>query len=104
MSTLLVIFVSFLIVRAAAIASMMMGLDEKRTRFQALSAFTGIGFTTREAESIVNHPLRRRIISWLMVLGNAGIVTVIITATSSLVTSKGFQLSLNALILLVGSI
>jgi hypothetical protein len=101
--TLLVIFVSFLIVRAAAIALMMTGMDEKRARFQALSAFTGTGFTTREAESIVNHPLRRRIISWLMILGNAGIVTVIITATSSLVTSEGgYQLSLNALILLVG--
>jgi len=100
--TLLVIFISFLVVRAAAIALMMTGMDEKRARFQALSAFTGTGFTTREAESIVNHPLRRRIISWLMILGNAGIVTVIITATSSLVTSEGYQLSLNALILLVG--
>jgi hypothetical protein len=100
--TLLVIFVSFLIVRAAAIALMMTGLDEKKARFQALSAFTGTGFTTREAESIVNHPLRRRIISWLMILGNAGVVTVIITATSSLVTSEGFQVPLNALILLVG--
>lgn len=100
--TLLVIFVSFLIVRAAAIALMMTGLDEKKARFQALSAFTGTGFTTREAESIVNHPLRRRIVSWLMILGNAGVVTVIITATSSLVTSEGFQVPLNALILLVG--
>jgi hypothetical protein len=37
-----------------------------------------------------------------MILGNAGVVTVIITATSSLVTSEGFQVPLNALILLVG--
>jgi hypothetical protein len=100
--TLLVIFVSFLIVRAAAIALMMTGMSEKRARFQALSAFSGTGFTTKEAESVVNHPVRRRIISWLMILGNAGIVTVIITATSTLVTSKGYQLSLNVLILLVG--
>ncbi|MDI6886556.1 MAG: hypothetical protein QMD22_09525, partial [archaeon] len=54
--TLLVIFISFLVVRAAAIALMMTGMDEKRARFQALSAFTGTGFTTREAESVVNHP------------------------------------------------
>jgi hypothetical protein len=100
--TLLVIFISFLIVRAAAIALMLTGLDENRARFQALSAFTGTGFTTREAESVVLHPVRRRIISWLMVLGNAGIVTVIITATSTLVTSEGYQLSLNVLVLLVG--
>ena len=100
--TLLVIFISFLIVRAASIALMMTGLPEKKARFQALSAFTGTGFTSREAESVVNHPVRRRIISWLMILGNAGIVTVIITATSTLVTSEGYQLSLNVLILLVG--
>ena len=99
---LLVIFFSFLIVRAAAIALMMTGMDRKRAVFQALSAFTGTGFTTKEAESVVNNPLRRRIVSWLMILGNAGIVTVIITATSSLVTSEGYQLSINVLGLLVG--
>ncbi|MCK4736448.1 MAG: hypothetical protein KAT65_28600 [Methanophagales archaeon] len=100
--TLIVIFVSFLIIRAAAIALMMTGMSEKRARFQALSAFTGTGFTTKEAELVVNNPLRRRIISWVMILGNVGIVTVIITATSSLVTSKGYQLSINAVGLLVG--
>ncbi len=100
--TLLTIFISFLIVRAAAIALMMTGLDEKRARFQALSAFSGTGFTTKEAELVVNHPLRRRIVTWLMILGNAGIVVVIITATSSLITSTGYNLPINALILLIG--
>lgn len=100
--TLFVIFISFLIVRAAAIALMMTGLDEKRAKFQALSAFSGTGFTTKEAESVITDPKRRRIVSWLMILGNAGIVTVIVTATSSLVTSKGYQLSLNVLILAGG--
>jgi Trk-type K+ transport system membrane component len=100
--TLFVILVSFLIIRAAAIALMMTGMDEKRAKFQALSAFSGTGFTTKEAESVINNPKRRRIITWLMIMGNAGIVTVIITATSSLVTSKGYQLSLNVIILLAG--
>jgi len=100
--TLLVIFASFLIVGAAAIALMMTGMDEKRARFQALSAFSGTGFTTKEAESVVNHPSRRRIVSWLMILGNAGIVTVIVTATSSFITSKRYHLPINAFILLIG--
>lgn len=100
--TLLVILVSFLIIRAAAIALMMTGMDEKRAKFQALSAFSGTGFTRKEAESFINNPKRRRIITWLMILGNAGIVTVIVTTTSSLVTSKGYQLSLNVMILLGG--
>jgi hypothetical protein len=100
--TLLVIFVSFLIVRASAIALMMTGMDEKRARFQALSAFTGTGFTTREAEYVVSHPKRRRIVSWLMILGNAGIVTVIVAGTSSLATSKGFQVPINVVVLAAG--
>jgi hypothetical protein len=37
-----------------------------------------------------------------MILGNVGIVTVIITATSSMVTSEGYVLSINVLGLLVG--
>ena len=100
--TLLTIFISFLLVRAAAIALMMTGMNEKRAKFQALSAFTGTGFTTKEAESVLNHPLRRRIVSWLMILGNAGIVTVIITATSTLVISKGLNLPINVLALILG--
>jgi hypothetical protein len=48
-------------------------------RFQALSAFSGTGFTTREAERIVNHPRRRKIVIYLIMLGNAGIVSVIAT-------------------------
>ena len=99
---LLTIFLSFLIVRAAAIALMMTGLDEKRSKFQALSAFTGTGFTTKEAESVLNNPLRRRIVSWLMIMGNAGIVAVIITATSSIVTSKGYSLPISVILLATG--
>jgi hypothetical protein len=100
--TLLAILISFLIVRAASIALMMTGLDKKKARFQALSAFSGTGFTTKESESIVNHPRRRQIIRYLMIMGNAGIVTVIVTATSSMATSQGYQLPINFLILLVG--
>jgi len=100
--TLLVILFSFLMVRAAAIAFMMTGMDEKKARFQASSAFSGTGFTTKEAELIVNHPRRRQIATWLMILGNAGIVTVIVTATSSIVTSTGYQLPISILVLAVG--
>jgi len=53
------------------------GMDRRKARFQALSAITGTGFTTREAESIVNHPRRRRIAAWLIFLGNLGIVAFI---------------------------
>ncbi|MFQ5354300.1 MAG: TrkA C-terminal domain-containing protein [Thermodesulfobacteriota bacterium] len=100
--TLLIVFVSFLVVKAATIALMMTGMDGRRAQFQALSAFSGTGFTTREAESVVNNEKRRRIVTWLMILGNAGVVTVIVTATSSLVVSKGLQLPINIIVLIAG--
>ena len=99
--TLLVVVLSYLVVRGAAIALMMTGMEEQRARFQALSAFTGTGFTTREAEIVVNNPIRRRIVTWLMIMGNAGIVTVIVSATSSLITSEGFYLPIGIGILIV---
>lgn len=100
--TLLAVLISFLFVRGAAIALMMTGLEKKKARFQALSAFSGTGFTTKEAELVINHPVRRKIMSWLMIMGNAGVVTVIVTATSSFATSRGFQLPINVLILVLG--
>jgi len=100
--TLIVVLLSFLIVRAGAIALMMTGMDYKRASFQALSAFTRTGFTTREAELVVNHPQRRRIVSWLITLGNAGLVAVIVTATSSITTSQGYQLPISIAVLSAG--
>ena len=100
--TLLAILISFLFVRAASIALMMTGLEKHKAKFQALSAFSGTGFTTKEAELIVNHPVRRKITRWLMIMGNAGIVTVIVTATSSFTTSAGYQLPLNIFLLIIG--
>lgn len=99
---LFTILVSFLVVRAGAIALMMTGLDRKRAIFQALSSFTGTGFTTKEAELVINHPSRRKIVSWLMILGNAGFVALIVTTTTSLVTSKGYSLPVNVILLAGG--
>lgn len=100
--TLIAILFSFLIVRAGAIALMMSGVERPKAIFQALSAFTGTGFTTREAEIVMNNPLRRKIISVLMILGNAGIVAVIISATSSVITSKAYELPVHFVLFVLG--
>jgi galactitol-specific phosphotransferase system IIC component len=103
--TFLVIVLSLLIVRAGAIALAMTGMDEKIARFQALSAFTRTGFTTREAELITRNPRRRTIVTWLMILGNAGIITVIVTATSSLAsTTSGSALAIGTVLLIASVI
>jgi hypothetical protein len=100
--TIVTVFISLLVVRAGAIALRMTGMALATAKFQALSAFTGTGFTTREAETVVSNPVRRTIVSWLMILGNVGIVTVIITATSSFVQSRGLQIPANVVILGLG--
>ncbi len=69
------ILISALIIKIGAIALRMTGIDRETAQFQALSAFSGTGFTTSEAENIVNDPRRRKIIKALMILGNVGIVT-----------------------------
>jgi K+/H+ antiporter YhaU regulatory subunit KhtT len=79
------IVVSYLAVTLGALALEITGLDPETARFQALSAFTRSGFTTRESELAVRNPLRRRIISVLIILGNAGLVTIIGTFAASLV-------------------
>jgi membrane protein implicated in regulation of membrane protease activity len=100
--TLLVIIGSVLIVRAGAIALRMTGLDEKTAAFQALSAFTRAGFTTKESEMVVSHSQRRTIITWLIILGNAGILAAIVTATSSLATSTDYKLAIAIAVLIAG--
>lgn len=77
------VLLSLLVVRVATIALMLTGLSRDLARFEAHSAFTGAGFTTSDSETVTNHPVRREIILLLMMLGNAGIVTVV----SSLVLS-----------------
>jgi hypothetical protein len=61
----------------ASIALMHTGMERERAKFQARSAFTGTGFTTSESEMVVKHPMRRKIIMTLLLLGNAGFVTAI---------------------------
>lgn len=58
------------------------GLSRESAKFQARSAFTGVGFTTTESEKVFNHPIRRRLLL-LMLLDNAGVVI----AASSLIIS-----------------
>jgi len=70
--------------RIGAIAFQLSGLEWSLAKFQALSCFSGTGFTTREAELVTGNPQRRRIATILIVLGNAGLVTMIATIASAL--------------------
>ncbi len=91
-SLLIVVTLSLLINRIASVALVHTGLSRDMADFQARSAFTGAGYTTEEAEKLVNHPVRRRIIMLLMLLGNVGIVTTIssllLTFTNTISSSE----------------
>jgi hypothetical protein len=85
-SLLAVLFLSLIVVRIAAEALILTGLSRESARFQARSAWTGTGFTTSESEQVVGHPVRRRIISTVMFVRNAGLVTAASTLMLSFVT------------------
>jgi hypothetical protein len=96
----LTVAVSLLITRVGTSALVHTGLSRQVARFQARSAFFGVGFTTSESEKVVNHPVRRRIVLWLVVLGNAGIVTVL----ASVVLSAHGGITLPRVAILVGGL
>jgi len=85
-SFFVILIFSLTIVRVAAIMLELTGISPDMAQFQSRSAFTGSGFTTRESETIVNHPVRRKIISSLMLIGNIGFVTFVSSLVLSFLT------------------
>jgi K+/H+ antiporter YhaU regulatory subunit KhtT len=101
-SLLIILVVSILVTRIATIALTHTGLSRQTAKFQARSAFTGVGFTTSESEKIVNHPVRRRILLILMLLGNAGIVSAVASLIIGLVRDGQDNMFLRVALLLSG--
>ena len=99
-SVLVAITLSLLITRIATEALTLTGLSRTSASFQARSAFTGSGFTTSESEAVVQHPVRRRIIMWLMFLGNAGIITVISSLVLTFVSTDSVRGGLSRFVFL----
>ena len=98
---IVIIVISAFIVKIASVALNLTGLDEKRSFFQALSAFTGTGFTTRDSEMVVNNDVRRKIIMVLMILGNAGLISVITTLMLSFLMGGLAPILINISIILL---
>ncbi len=80
-----VALLTLIINRVAAGALIATGLPASIARFQARSAYSGTGFTTVEAENVVNHPLRRRIVFVLMLVGSLGTPTLVVTVLLGLI-------------------
>jgi hypothetical protein len=96
-----IVVASLICVRTGAIALELTGMERDKARFQALSAFTNTGFTTRETEEITNFPVRRKIVTVLIILGHAGTVSVIATFATSLLQREPLSVVMNFGIIIV---
>lgn len=85
---LVVVTIGLILMRIATVALVFTGLSRELARFQARSAFLGVGFTTPEAERVMNHPVRRSIIMWLMLVGNAGFIAAISSIIPVFISSE----------------
>lgn len=101
-SLLAILTLSIVITRVATVMLTATGLSRDIARFQARSAFSGAGFTTNESESVVNHPVRRRIVLQLMLLGAAGVVTSLTSLLLSFTDATGGQTARRVLALVGG--
>jgi hypothetical protein len=96
------VVLSLLVIRVATVMLTLTGMPHESARFQARSAFTGVGFTTSEAESVVDHPVRRRVVMSLMLLGSAGIIGTLASLVLSFGGASRDQGISRALVLLGG--
>ena len=71
-----IVATSYIVVRTGAVALMLTGLSAEAASFQAQSAFMGVGYTTQEAEAVMGHPVRRRVVRVLMLIGYAATASV----------------------------
>ncbi|MGL5066809.1 MAG: TrkA C-terminal domain-containing protein [Sarcina sp.] len=66
--TFLIFLTIFMIViNFFAILFRLTGIPMHKARFQVISLLTSTGYTTKESELIAQHPVRRKIASWLMI-------------------------------------
>lgn len=99
-SFLVILVISTIVVRIATVALTLTGISRDMARFQALSAFTGVGFTTSEAEHIVNHPARRRIIALVVRLGSLGLITTVTSLLLTFINASDTQEQITRLLIL----
>ncbi|GAB2764561.1 TrkA C-terminal domain-containing protein [Actinomadura fibrosa] len=80
------------------------GLAKEAAKFQARSAFLGVGFTTKESELVVNNPVRRKILTSLIFFGNAGVVTTISSVVFSVISIERSGFFSTEVLVLVGGL
>lgn len=100
----LVVLIALGAVRAGTLALQRTGLSREAASFQAQSAFMGVGFTTSESEALVNHPVRRRILRYLMWGGYSGITVTVSTIVSGIGSNEGHALRFLGMMLVTAGV
>ncbi len=88
LALVIIILVALLLVKLGSSALELTGMSKPVSQFQASSAFFGVGFTTKEAEQVVNHPVRRKIILHLIIAGNIGLTSALATLLVTFMNSS----------------
>jgi hypothetical protein len=82
---LVYIMIVMLVIEIAVILMRSTGLDHDISRFQVVSLMTSTGFTTKESELVLGHPVRRRIGMFLILFGVFSFAVMISSISSILV-------------------
>ena len=99
---LTIVILSITVVRIGGVALELTGLSPEVAAFQAQSAFSGAGYTTTESESIVTHPVRRKIARVLILFGSVGLTSTIATLTLTFVADSDQSMASRVWILVLG--
>ncbi|MBN6189322.1 TrkA C-terminal domain-containing protein [Aneurinibacillus sp. BA2021] len=83
----LYIVLILLIIEMSTMLLQATGLRREVAKFQAISLLTGTGYTTSESELIIDHPLRRRIASFLIIFGTISFAVILSFVISFFVTT-----------------
>ena len=99
-----IIILGTILVKIGSVALRMTGLDQETASFQALSLFSGTGFTTRESELITKDRRRRKIARLLMISGNVGLAVAIAALLETFRSTDGLKEAsfIRAMVILLG--
>lgn len=100
-SFLTLLIILLLITEIISIIFKITGLNINTARFQIISIITHTGFTTKESELISQHPTRRRIASYLMIISYGAQISMISILVSMLKDSRQSILILLAALLIM---
>lgn len=99
---LLLVTILLVVSRIGSVALEATGMARDSAEFQARSALLGVGFTTSEAEEITSHPVRRKIVLYLMTVGNASVIAGIASFLLAFLDAETQQTVRRSGILMIG--